>query len=121
MREWRRKNPERNAALIAASKAKDPERYKRVKVSARLLKVYGITLEQYDAMVAAQKGLCGICGKPELRGDHRLAVDHCHESGNVRGLLCRACNQALGTFGDTIAGLKLVMAYLEKAGGLCSR
>jgi hypothetical protein len=55
--------------------------------------IYGISLEQYEAMVARQGGLCAICKeKPEKS----LCVDHCHTSGRVRGLLCNNCNCMLG-------------------------
>jgi hypothetical protein len=53
----------------------------------------GVTVEQYDAMLAAQGGGCAICGtKPKTR---RLDVDHDHKTGRVRGLLCHRCNRAL--------------------------
>ena len=61
---------------------------------------YGITEEQYEAMLAAQGGGCAIC--TALFGDtvstRRLAVDHCHTSGRVRALLCTRCNRALGQY-----------------------
>jgi hypothetical protein len=62
----------------------------------------GITLEQYDEMLKAQGGVCAICKKSERtktnKGEVRaLAVDHDHETGHVRGLLCGRCNRALGT------------------------
>jgi hypothetical protein len=57
---------------------------------------YGLTLEQYDEMLERQGGGCAICGKPP--GDIALHVDHCHETGRVRGLLCFACNAGLGQF-----------------------
>lgn len=59
---------------------------------------YNLTKEEYDHMLAAQKGMCAICGKaPEGR---RLCVDHSHETGKVRGLLCYRCNIALGYIED---------------------
>lgn len=63
------------------------------------LRQYGLTCDQYDAMFAEQDGLCAICGQPERaleRGRIRkLAVDHDHETGRVRGLLCYSCNVRL--------------------------
>jgi hypothetical protein len=56
---------------------------------------YGITPEQYDFMLQEQGGVCKIC-KEEDKNGTRLAVDHCHETGAVRGLLCLACNNMLG-------------------------
>jgi hypothetical protein len=68
---------------------------------------YGITLAQYKEMSEAQGHVCAVCAKPERVVDYRtgtvnqLAVDHCHETGRVRGLLCYSCNRVLGTLGDT--------------------
>jgi hypothetical protein len=59
----------------------------------RYMKKYGITVEQFDAMVIAQKGLCAACGHAPTG---RLHVDHDHETERVRGLLCLPCNMALG-------------------------
>ena len=55
------------------------------------LRLYGLTIEQFDAMIIAQRGLCGICG----RFMDRPCVDHCHETGKIRGLLCVGCNTKL--------------------------
>jgi hypothetical protein len=58
---------------------------------------FGITLEQYNKKFEAQKGLCAICGNPEPT-NKRLAVDHDHETEEVRDLLCSRCNPGLGSF-----------------------
>jgi radical SAM superfamily enzyme with C-terminal helix-hairpin-helix motif len=55
------------------------------------LKAYGLTIEAYEAILAWQGGVCGICRKPP--SSRRLAVDHDHVTGAVRGLLCHACNR----------------------------
>lgn len=57
---------------------------------------FGITLEQYDEMFENQNGVCAICGLVDATG-RRLAVDHNHETGKIRGLLCVGCNARLGT------------------------
>ena len=62
----------------------------------RVFKLYGITVEQYGQMFEKQNGLCKICGEPGI--SRRLAVDHCHKTGKVRGLLCWKCNMCLGIF-----------------------
>lgn len=54
---------------------------------------YGITTDQYDDMLAAQGGTCAICGRPPK--NRRLYVDHDHDNGRVRGLLCASCNSSL--------------------------
>ena len=82
-----------------------------------LKKKYGITLEEYDHMVEKQHGVCAICASPETAvGVHghvqRLAVDHDHKTGVIRGLLCANCNQGLGRFIDNPAILAAAIRYL---------
>lgn len=69
---------------------------------------YGISLERWDEMFAAQNGECAICRK----GDIKLVVDHNHETGEVRGLLCGPCNLGLGHFNDSLELLILATGYL---------
>ena len=71
---------------------------KRKMTNHRMLK-YGITEEDYNKMFAEQKGCCAICGKHQSEFKRTLNVDHNHITGNVRGLLCRTCNMALGGLG----------------------
>lgn len=73
-------------------------------------KDFGITIEDYDKMFKKQKGLCAICGLPENK--IRLSVDHCHDTGEVRGLLCGSCNRGLGLFRDNCELLKKAINYL---------
>lgn len=56
---------------------------------------YGITVEQYEAMLDTQGGACAICGVSRAESERRFAVDHCHDSGRVRGILCDHCNRLL--------------------------
>lgn len=82
-----------------------------------LRRQYGLTLEQYQAMLAAQDGVCWICGAdPSTCRYEALVVDHDHKTGKVRGLLCNACNSGLGYFRDSISNLEAAMDYLERAG-----
>jgi len=62
--------------------------------------LYNITPEEYDLILKFQNGRCAICDRPQRADQKRLAVDHCHRSGLIRGLLCWACNKALGAFKD---------------------
>jgi hypothetical protein len=74
---------------------------------------YGITLEQYNAMAAAQNHLCGLCGEtPETQ--KRMHVDHDHVTGKIQALLCHHCNLLLGNARDSTARLRLAIAYLER-------
>jgi hypothetical protein len=75
------------------------------------LKQYGLTLEDYDALLKAQDGLCAICHKPE-RKNPSLSVDHNHITGKVRGLLCDRCNRVLGAVEDTVEILRSAIDYL---------
>ena len=79
---------------------------------------YGISMAEYDALFAAQGGVCAICGRAEAgrEGHHNLAVDHCHTSNRVRGLLCHSCNRALGLLQDSSALLDKAAAYLKQGG-----
>lgn len=78
--------------------------------SYNLKKTYGITLEWYEETLAAQGGGCKICGRsPKGR---QLSVDHDHNSGKVRGLICYYCNTGLGNFKDDADLLRRALAYL---------
>jgi hypothetical protein len=82
-----------------------------------LMKSHGITLDQYDAMHDAQDGRCAICGNLETAvgadgAPRRMPVDHCHITGVIRGLLCTACNRALGLFKDSPEILHRAIKYL---------
>ena len=88
------------------------------KFAANLRANYGMTVEDYDAMWLAQRGQCAICGRASSlrgqgRGSQRLAVDHDHGTGAVRGLLCGMCNGGLGLFDDDPARLRLAIEYLH--------
>lgn len=82
----------------------------------KYLQRYGITLEEYNALNESQNGKCAICGNYPSEGrnkDSRLAVDHCHETGKIRGLLCQKCNTGIGLLGDTKESLLKALKYLE--------
>jgi hypothetical protein len=81
----------------------------------RLMRVYGLTIEDYDRMAAQQGHACKICRR---KPDDKLHIDHCHATNTVRGLLCRRCNVGLGNFDDDPDRLREGAAYLETARGL---
>lgn len=83
----------------------------------RLQRRYGITIEQLNAIVEAQKGKCALCEEALKLGTKSVHVDHCHETGKVRGVLCARCNLGIGRFGDTIHGLEKAIAYLKRSLG----
>lgn len=93
----------------------DPE-YRAQHLSARrereLPKTYGITVAEYESLLLSQAGVCALCERP-CASNRRLAVDHDHDTGRVRGLLCISCNQALGKLGDSAEAIARVIHYLE--------
>jgi hypothetical protein len=122
----RYKDPVIRAATIEATKRwalANPERYAEIRRDASFrhrLKKFGLTVEQYETMLASQGYRCAICrsADPGVGGDkqHRGSwnVDHDHQTGEVRGLLCRGCNIALGAVKDTTITLAAMIAYLER-------
>ena len=92
-------------------KAKDPS-YRRDKYLAR----YGITHDEYEKMLAAQNGVCAICQGEETKRWTHFSVDHNHETGEVRGLLCHTCNTGLGQFQDSPELLAEAANYLRLRG-----
>lgn len=85
------------------------EHGEKVRTNGKLKRLYGITIEEYDLMFEFQNGRCKICGTEE-NGNKRFSVDHDHETGKVRGLLCYRCNTNLGWFENNKNG---VFIYLE--------
>jgi hypothetical protein len=101
-RKWRAANPEKKKAQ---NRSHNPSRdYYRYGV-----RKYGLTEQTYEQMLLAQCGLCAICSQPCER---RLSVDHDHDTGRVRGLLCSGCNLGLGNFRDNPDFLARAIKYL---------
>lgn len=139
MKRWRDANPdrtranakrynERHRAVLAARRAEPDNRVKaRARTAAyrerlgseerrnrRLIKNYGITLEDYRALASEQSGYCPICEGPLcLLHPH---VDHDHDGGDVRGVLCSRCNQAVGMLLESPRAARRLAMYLEKHG-----
>lgn len=79
---------------------------------------HGISLEKYNAMLLAQNGVCAACKGPETRknqfGVVSMAVDHHHETGRIRGILCMMCNRALGFLQDDPATVAGLLSYIRE-------
>lgn len=88
---------------------------KRCNRDTALKREFGITLRQYEAVLHSQGSACGICQTDKPGGTGTFAVDHCHGSGEVRGLLCSNCNTALGLFKDSEESLLKAIIYLRKS------
>lgn len=88
----------------------------------RMQKTFGISLEEYREMLARQDNVCAICEQPETatrNGKVRwLAVDHCHTTGKVRGLLCGNCNPMIGYAKDNVEVLEKAIKYLRSHEGV---
>lgn len=92
-----------------------PSEWERHRRKSLLKRKYGITLEQYDALLAQQGGVCAVCRDPiaDPRG-FRPHIDHDHETGAVRGVLCYRCNTGLGVFRDSVDNLAAAIEYLKR-------
>jgi Autographiviridae endonuclease VII len=121
---WYEANRQREVDRVRAWQEANPERYaerqREYRESGRkaianrkshLKRKYGLTVEQYEAMLDAQGGVCFICR--ETPGDLPLHVDHDHTTGDVRGLLCIRCNNALGLFQESPALFQAAADYLR--------
>lgn len=84
----------------------------RLKIKNGYLKSrYGITLEEFNSLFFSQNKRCKICNSTVSKGKG-WTVDHCHKSGNVRGILCGPCNSGLGLFNDNVGRLRKAITYL---------
>lgn len=76
---------------------------------------YGLTREDWNRMLDEQGGVCAICSTDDWGGrSDKPCVDHDHKTGQVRGLLCHACNRGLGSFADDVTLLDKASTYLQK-------
>ena len=142
-REWRRNNSEKSKEYVKRRIAKNPEKhrlkhkkwvaqtpekqrlYKRNyiinnpekhKISTREnhLRKYGITIEKHNEILLSQNGKCAICGTDYFDGKGGFCVDHNHDTGLVRGILCHHCNLILGHCRDNLSILTSAFDYLSK-------
>lgn len=112
------RNPHPKRASAARWRAHNPKRH----LDNHRAWKYGLPRGEYDKMLAAQRGVCACCDRPETaRANHggplkSLAVDHCHATGKVRQLLCSRCNSVLGLAQDDPARLRCAIDYLRRHG-----
>jgi len=108
-----------NKAQNALQKTEKVRLYNR---KDKLWRTFGLTIEAYNSLSEEQGGVCAICKEPEKALSSNgfikhLAVDHCHDTGKVRGLLCHHCNVGIGSLGDSVDLLKEAINYLNKYKG----
>ena len=102
----------RNEKIDKARKYRESDRGKLTKRIHSLKKNFGLSLEDYSKMFDEQNGKCKICNKTQ---DYKLlAVDHCHSTGEIRGLLCNNCNVALGLLQEQESIIQSMISYLKK-------
>ena len=116
--EFEHREDKRRYRLDHREKRKEYEQKNKSKIEEnrrkRILKTnYGITPTEYEKIFVKQGGVCAICGKSP--GEQRLNVDHGHDTGRVRGLLCRHCNLMLGYAKDSRSVLQNALIYLIQA------
>jgi len=109
--EWRAKNPERRKASTKHWIKNNQERYDKVRRKHEVMRLYGLTEEQYYGMIEDQENKCFICGKSEKRS---LSVDHNHSNRKVRKLLCSGCNHAIGIIEKGYDNLISLLKYLAE-------
>lgn len=116
---------EKGDEVRARKRASHAKHYERVTRPYLLKKKFGLTVEQYEQMLANQGGCCAICGRSPDQVEHLardgrkakvLAVDHDHATGTVRGLLCAQCNKGLGNLQDDPDVVLMAFHYLKLGG-----
>jgi hypothetical protein len=96
-------------------RAKNKDRVLEIERKSKLKMTYGITVEQYDALLTRQNSKCAVCAAKKPGGRTKMFfIDHCHNSGKVRGLLCMRCNTGLGLFLDNPKFLSNAISYLKE-------
>lgn len=104
-----------NSAKQKERKKRDPTIYDRIERPSKLKRQYGLSVEDYDALLSGQNGKCAICHSEDTgKRTTNFQVDHCHKTGAVRGLLCPKCNMAIGLFSDSPELLQRAVRYLNK-------
>ena len=116
-KKWREKHPTYARDKGRKKRHENPEKAAKESMEHGLRRRYGMDFGQYDSLFEFQNGLCLICGKPETRFRNgrvtRLAVDHCHDTNKVRGLLCSACNSGIAHLQHSPEVLRKAIEYLE--------
>jgi len=108
-KEFYANKPEQYQNYVKQRRYKNKGLYKRV----ANLKTFGLTIEDYENMLLRQNNQCAICGTKQCTSGKRFAVDHCHQTGRIRGLLCLRCNQAIGKFNDNYFLLQQAADYVS--------
>lgn len=129
VREYREKTKEQRNARRRELYAKDASLRKEIRAKVKewqeknprkrkehRLKKYGITIEEFETILASQGNSCAICGHSDTSDKNFFpVVDHCHDTGNVRGILCMNCNMGIGKLKDSPEIIKSALRYIKCA------
>lgn len=107
---YRKLHPEKDHEY----RRKHPEKIHLIDRKANLKSKFGISIQTYNDNLSAQNNCCAICGKHQDQQKRAFAVDHDHETGKTRGILCNICNLGIGRFKDDITLLQKAIDYLTK-------
>lgn len=108
-KKWYIKNKEHKLNKNKEWKENNPSKWRNINLKSR----FGITNEDYNQILEKQNNCCPICGKHKDEFKEFMAVDHCHKTGQVRGILCRKCNLGIGHLNDDIFLLEKSINYLN--------
>lgn len=124
---WQKRNPNKTLPRVSAWRAKNKDHIRGYRRDYRdqcrdksreshLERCYGMTIAEYNAILLSQEGNCALCKTPaESASRKRLFVDHCHDTGRIRGLLCDDCNKSLGVIEKFREKLDLMLHYADHA------
>jgi hypothetical protein len=107
-------NPEKWKKRSRDWSTNNPEKRKRIQRNTDLQNLYGITTAEFESQKNKQEGRCAICMDPLMAGKNGAHVDHDHQTGKTREILCAPCNKGLGQFRDSIPRLSAAVMYLQK-------
>jgi hypothetical protein len=113
-RQWRAANPERSRANARRYYLTNLERVRERKRGSGLARAYGLTVERWNELFAAQGGACAVCRSSEPNTKRGWHTHHCHKSGRVRGILCHHCNISLGAAKEDSARLRALAEYIDQ-------
>ena len=108
-RAYYQRHREKVLAYDRMRKVRDADKYREREIKRK----YGMTAADFAALHAAQGGACGICRTTLTTENRGTVVDHCHDTGKVRGLLCQGCNRGIGLLKDSAEVLASAIAYLN--------
>lgn len=112
-RSYRQRNKDKIREHQARFRSENRDLYLSIQRRGHLRAKFGLEMDDYEKLLKKQRGRCAICRKPEI--GKRLAIDHCHKTNVVRGLLCSKCNRGLGHFDDNLKYLTKAVEYLKES------